>query len=151
MLAVPIIKVGVMQDSIMEQFWSTSHISGGNAAYVEALYDTYLHDPNAVPEEWRNYFEQLPRVNGVVTQDTPHSVIRAQFEQLAKTRVRLAASAPAAAGSVSGEHERKQVKVLQLISSYRFRGHQKAKLDPLGLMQRDQVPDLDISFHGLTP
>lgn len=140
-----------MQDSIMEQFWSTSHISGGNAAYVEALYDTYLHDPNAVPEEWRNYFEQLPRVNGVVTQDTPHSVIRAQFEQLAKTRVRLAASAPAAAGSVSVEHERKQVKVLQLISSYRFRGHQKAKLDPLGLMQRDQVPDLDISFHGLTP
>src|SRR5690606_36623891 len=93
----------------------------------------------------------LPRVNGVVTQDTPHSVIRAQFEQLAKTRVRLAASAPAAAGSVSVEHERKQVKVLQLISSYRFRGHQKAKLDPLGLMQRDQVPDLDISFHGLTP
>ena len=62
-----------MQDSIMEHFWRTSHISGGNAAYVEALYDTYLHDPNAVPEEWRNYFEQLPRVDGVVTQDIPHS------------------------------------------------------------------------------
>ena len=73
------IKVSGMQDSMMEQFWSTSHISGGNAAYVEELYDTYLHNPNAVPEEWRNYFDQLPRVNGVLTQDTPHSVIRAQF------------------------------------------------------------------------
>lgn len=137
-----------MQDSIMAQFWSTSHISGGNAAYVEDLYDTYLHNPNAVPEEWRNYFEQLPRVNGVVTQDTPHSVIRAQFEQLGKSRVR----AVAVAGSgVSSDHEQKQIKVLQLISSYRFRGHQKAQLDPLGLMQRDPVPDLDLSFHGLTP
>jgi 2-oxoglutarate dehydrogenase E1 component len=140
-----------MQDSIMAQFWSTSHISGGNAAYVEELYDTYLHDANAVPEEWRTYFDQLPRVNGVVTQDTPHSVIRAQFEQIGKSRVRTVATAAAsAAGSVSVEHERKQVKVLQLISSYRFRGHLKAQLDPLGLMEREQVPDLDLGFHGLT-
>jgi 2-oxoglutarate dehydrogenase E1 component len=143
------IKVSGMQDSIMEQFWSTSHISGGNAAYVEELYDTYLHNPNAVPEEWRNYFDQLPRVNGVLTQDTPHSVIRAQFEQLGKSRVRTVAAA-GAGGSVSAEHEQKQIKVLQLISSYRFRGHQKAQLDPLGLMQRDPVAELELSFHGLT-
>ncbi|WP_027330810.1 2-oxoglutarate dehydrogenase E1 component [Marinimicrobium agarilyticum] len=137
-----------MQDSIMEHFWRTSHISGGNAAYVEALYDTYLHDPNAVPEQWRNYFEQLPRVDGVVTQDVPHSVIREQFQRLAKTRSINAS--PTVAGSVSVEHERKQVKVLQLISSYRFRGHQKAQLDPLGIMERERVPDLELGFHGLT-
>jgi len=142
------IKVSGMQESIMEQFWSTSHISGGNAAYVEELYDTYLHNPNAVPEEWRNYFDQLPRVNGVVTQDTPHSVIRAQFEQLGKSRVRTVV---AAGSGVNSEHEQKQIKVLQLISSYRFRGHQKAQLDPLGIMQRDPVPDLELGFHGLTP
>ncbi|HWV15248.1 MAG TPA: 2-oxoglutarate dehydrogenase E1 component [Cellvibrio sp.] len=138
-----------MQDSIMEHFWSSSHISGGNAAYVEELYDTYLHNPNAVSEEWRNYFDQLPRVSGVLTQDTPHSVIRAQFEQLGKSRA-VYAAAPGGAGSVSADHERKQVKVLQLISSYRFRGHQKAQLDPLGLMQRDPIADLELSFHGLT-
>ncbi|WP_341938480.1 2-oxoglutarate dehydrogenase E1 component [Marinimicrobium sp. C2-29] len=137
-----------MQDSIMEHFWRSSHISGGNAAYVESLYDTYLHDPNAVPQEWRNYFEQLPRVNGVVTQDVPHSVVREQFERLAKTR--SATASVTAAGSVSLEHERKQVKVLQLISSYRFRGHQKAQLDPLDLMDRERVPDLELGFHGLT-
>src|SRR5690606_3852237 len=106
MLAVPLIKVGGMQDSIMEHFWSTSHISGGNAAYVEELYDKYLHDANSVPEEWRNYFEQLPRVGGVVTQDTPHSVIRAQFEQLGKSRPRAAAATTTAAGTASLEHQR---------------------------------------------
>ncbi|MDQ2075432.1 2-oxoglutarate dehydrogenase E1 component [Marinimicrobium sp. ABcell2] len=137
-----------MQDSIMEHFWRSSHISGGNAAYVEDLYDQYLHDPNAVSEEWRRYFDQLPRVQGVVTQDVPHSVIRAQFERMAKSQVPTAAAT--VAGSVSVEHERKQVKVLQLISSYRFRGHQKAQLDPLALMERERVPDLELSFHGLT-
>jgi 2-oxoglutarate dehydrogenase E1 component len=139
-----------MQDSIMEHFWNSSHISGGNAAYVEDLYDTYLHNPNAVTEEWRSYFDQLPRISGVMTQDTPHSVIRAQFEQLGKSRVSVIPAA-AGTGSVSVDHERKQVKVLQLISSYRFRGHQKAQLDPLGLMTREAVPDLELSFHGLTP
>lgn len=137
-----------MQESIMEQQWSTSYLSGGNASYVEDLYDTYLHDPNAVSEEWRNYFDQLPRVEGVVSQDTPHSVIREYFELLGKNRARPLA-APGS-GSSNIEHELKQVKVVQLISSYRSRGHQKAKLDPLGLMEREEIPDLDLRFHGLT-
>src|SRR5690554_5499878 len=137
-----------MQESIMERLWSTSHLSGGNASYVEGLYDTYLHDPNSVPEQWREYFDQLPRVEGVVTQDTPHSAIREQFAQLAKSHSRSGSSTTASASSI--EHERKQVKVLQLISSYRFRGHQRAQLDPLGLMEREAVLDLELSYHGLT-
>ncbi len=40
--------------------------------------------------------------------------------------------------------------MLQLIAAYRNRGHQKARLDPLGLMQREAVPDLDLSAHGLS-
>ena len=135
-----------MQDSSMAQLWATSHISGGNAAYVEELYDAYLHNPNSIPTEWKNYFDQLPRVNGVLSQDVPHSVIRAQFEQLGKTRVRTIATV----GAAGADHEQKQIKLMQLISSYRFRGHQKAQLDPLSLMQRSPVPDLELSFHGLT-
>lgn len=139
---------GNTKESIMQLLWSTSQLSGGNAAYVEELYDEYLHDPNSVPEEWRSYFDKLPRIEGVVTQDTPHSVVREHFELLGKRRSRPIA-APGS-GGVNIEHERKQVKVVQVISSYRFRGHQKAKLDPLGLMEREQVPDLDLGFHGLT-
>lgn len=137
-----------MQENSMAYLWSTSPIQGGNASYVEGLYDTYLHDPNAVSDEWRNYFDQLPRIDGVLTQDVPHSTIREYFELLGKSRARPLV-APGA-GGVNIEHERKQIKVVQLISSYRFRGHQKAKLDPLGLMQREPVPDLELGFHGLT-
>ncbi len=131
----------------MEQLWSTSQLAGGNVAYVEELFEIYLKDPNEVPEEWRNYFDQLPRVDDNATVDIPHKPIREQFLLLSKNQHR---ARPASAASVSTEFERKQVQVLQLINAYRGRGHQHAKLDPLGLMERENVPDLDLGFHGLS-
>ncbi len=41
--------------------------------------------------------------------------------------------------------------MLRLINYYRVRGHQAAKLDPLGLAPIPSVPDLDPAFHGLGP
>ena len=136
----------MMQEGTMELLWRSSQLSGGNAAYIEGLYDTYLVDPNAVAEEWREYFAKLPRVNGA-TQDTPHSVIRAQFAQMTRAQVR---GNGASVDSRITENERKQVRVLQLMSAYRQRGHQKAQLDPLGLWQRPPVPDLELEFHQLS-
>ena len=40
--------------------------------------------------------------------------------------------------------------MLQLINSFRFRGHQNANLDPLGLWQREQVRDLQLAHHDLS-
>ncbi len=136
----------------MEQLWSTAHISGGNAAYVEELYDTYLHDPNSIPEEWKEYFDQLPRINTASAHDTPHSVIREQFRLLAKYRPSNGSTVtPSQAATV--EHDQKQVNVLQLAQAYRSRGHTKAKLDPLGLNQfQNPSPEyLQLHYHGLTP
>ncbi|MDB4032689.1 thiamine pyrophosphate-dependent enzyme, partial [Porticoccaceae bacterium] len=137
-----------MPEGLMEQFLSSSHFSGGNAAYIEGLYETYLHDPNGVPEEWSRFFDSLPRTNGSVTPDVSHDTIIQHFELLGRRQARPT-PAPGS-GGIHLEHERKQVKVVQLISSYRFRGHQKASLDPLGLMVREDVPDLHLHFHGLT-
>ena len=53
-----------MAEGLMEQFLRSSHFSGGNAVYIEGLYETYLHSPNAVPEEWSSFFDSLPRTNG---------------------------------------------------------------------------------------
>ncbi|MGB2359584.1 MAG: thiamine pyrophosphate-dependent enzyme, partial [Porticoccaceae bacterium] len=137
-----------MPEGLMEQFLRSSHFSGGNAAYIEELYETYLHEPNSVPEEWSSFFDSLPRTNGSVTPDISHATIIQHFELLGRRQARPM-PAPGS-GGIHLEHERKQVKVVQLISSYRFRGHQKANLDPLGIMQREDVPDLNLHFHGLT-
>ncbi|GAB3277093.1 2-oxoglutarate dehydrogenase E1 component [Parahaliea aestuarii] len=134
----------------MELLWRSSHIAGGNATYVEDLYETYLTDPNSVPEQWRSYFDTLPRVESksAVIQDIPHSTIREQFARISKMRVRTEATV--AHDSQATDYERKQVKVVQLISAYRQRGHQKASLDPLNLHVREPVPDLDLGFHQLS-
>ncbi|MFV0477399.1 MAG: 2-oxoglutarate dehydrogenase E1 component [Parahaliea sp.] len=139
-----------MQESSMELLRRSSHIAGGNATYVEDLYESYLIDPNVVPEQWRNYFDSLPRVTSKTDgiQDIPHSTIRDQFARISKMRVRTEATV--AHDSQATEYERKQVKVVQLISAYRQRGHQKASLDPLHLHLREPVPDLDLGFHELS-
>ena len=138
-----------MHESIMEQLWQTSHLAGGNFAYVEQLYDTYLTDPNQVPEEWRSYFDQLPRAEeGVTSRDVPHSTIREQFLHISKNQRHY--SQTSTPSSATSEHETKQVKVLQLINAYRFRGHQHASLDPLGIMERETIADLGLQYHGLS-
>ncbi len=117
-----------------------TELSAENAAYIEELYEHYLSAPNSVTADWRAYFDQFPKG------DQPHSNVKEQFLLLARNSTRVQ---PMPQSSVSTEHERRQVGVLQLIAAYRNRGHQKAKLDPLGLAKREQVPDLDLSAHGL--
>ncbi|WP_448218630.1 2-oxoglutarate dehydrogenase E1 component [Endozoicomonas sp. 2B-B] len=135
-----------MQEGVMQQMWDTSHISGGNAAYVEELYEQFLRDPNSVSEEWRDYFEKLPQVNGGGP-DVPHSTIQENFVLMARQRQ---STRPIQAGTISSDHERKQIQVLRLISAFRIRGHQQARIDPLGCMQREQFPDLSLEYHGLS-
>src|SRR5690554_3775150 len=135
-----------MPDSEMQQLWSTSHLSGGNASYVEELYELYLHDPNSVAEEWRSYFDKLPQTSGTGS-DISHSTIREHFLSLAKNPRRPQA---VSGGQVSSERDKKQVGVLRLIQAYRMRGHQASNLDPLGLWQREAIADLTLAEYGLT-
>ena len=131
----------------MQELWESSLLDGGNAAYLEDYYERYLKDPNSVEPHWRAYFDALPRVNGALG-DIPHAEIRQQFRNLARQRRRGAAER--AAEAVSLDHERKQVRVLQLINAYRFRGHQIAALDPLHLAKHPTIPELTLAHHELT-
>lgn len=142
-----------MQESLMELMRSTGHFSGSNAAYVEELYEKYLSDPDSIPEQWRDCFEALPPANGNGNgnghPEVAHLEIQRDFKALGK--VSRYAQVLSNDAVVNSEHESKQVQVLMLMSSYRERGHQKAKLDPLSLMHRERVPDLELEFHDLSP
>ena len=125
----------------------SSHLAGSNGAYVEMLYEDYLDDPNSVPEEWRRNFDLLPMVDDAAV-DVPHSTIVAHFERLGRNR--LKAKPERVATEVSSEHEMKQIRVLELIGAYRTRGHRKARLDPLGIWEREPAPELELGYHHLT-
>lgn len=132
-----------MQNGVMKAWLESSHLAGANAAYVEDLYELYLSDPELVDEQWRNVFDALPVVNQT-TVEQPHSRVRDYFRRLAKETTFLSTTV------TDPDEDAKQVKVLQLINAYRFRGHQHANLDPLGLWQQERVPDLAPEFHNLT-
>ncbi|QJR82524.1 2-oxoglutarate dehydrogenase E1 component [Alteromonas pelagimontana] len=137
-----------MQESVMKAWWDSSHMAGANAAYVEQLYEAYLEDPQSVSDSWRQVFDSLPKVDGVELESN-HSTIREQFKKLAALGPAARMSSTPASNSAAVSDER-QVKVLQLINAYRFRGHQHANLDPLGLWKQPRVRDLELSHHNLS-
>jgi 2-oxoglutarate dehydrogenase E1 component len=126
-----------MTDDLQEQY-RASHLSGGNAAYVEEFYEAWLDDPASVPEHW----QQLFRTFTDASEDTRHRAIVEHFRE-------LAANGHYRAGTAVAE-DFKQAGVLRLINAYRVRGHQRAKLDPLDLSHRPDVPDLELGFHSLS-
>ncbi|WP_313571506.1 2-oxoglutarate dehydrogenase E1 component [Pantoea piersonii] len=131
-----------MQNSAMKPWLDSSWLAGANQSYIEQLYEDFLTDPDSVDAVWRTMFQQLPGTG--VKPEQFHSTTREYFRRLAKdaSRYTSTVSDPAA--------NSKQVKVLQLINAFRFRGDQHANLDPLGLWKQDRVADLDPAFHDLT-
>ena len=51
---------------------------------------------------------------------------------------------------MANDHERKQMRVTELIAAYRHRGHKRATIDPLGMMERPPTPVLDLAYHHLS-
>jgi len=128
---------------------STSYLFGGNAPYVEELYEAYLDNPGSVPDNWRTYFDQLqhmPAVDGnESTRDQAHAPVVESFAQRARSNGFLPRAADTDLAVAS-----KQVHVQSIIAAYRFLGARWADLDPLQRTERPAIPELEPSFYGLT-
>jgi 2-oxoglutarate dehydrogenase E1 component len=132
----------------MQALWESAMLGVGSAAWVEALYESFLRNPNDVDNRWREYFETLPRVNGGAVEDVSHNDVREQFRCLTQAKGSVYAS-PRIDSDVNIAHEQKQVGVLQLINAHRFRGHQQARLDPLQKEARAEIQELNLGYHNL--
>ncbi|MDW8258810.1 MAG: hypothetical protein RML32_05160, partial [Gammaproteobacteria bacterium] len=92
----------------------------GNAAYVEALFESFLRDPAALPAPWRDYFAALP---GADRPDVLHHELRAQLAERARRTVGPWAAGSAVAAPVSDHAAAKQAAVARLVQIYANRGH----------------------------
>jgi len=130
----------------LELFRSSTALYGGNAAFIEDLYERYLKDPESVDLAWRQRFDAIHRE---AANEVPHGPVRENFLRLAtESRTRPTTRRVSHLEPTAAE---KQAAVLRLINSYRYRGHQNADLDPLRLRERPKIPDLDPGYHGLEP
>jgi 2-oxoglutarate dehydrogenase E1 component len=133
---------------MMQESRDSSYLFGGNAPYVEELYESYLHDPTSVGDHWRTYFDsvkQVPAVDGSSRTDIAHAPIVASFAERAKQGPIRTIS-----DSASSDMGRKRVAVQQLIAAYRNVGNRWADIDPLKRTERQDIPELDPAFYGFT-
>jgi 2-oxoglutarate dehydrogenase E1 component len=131
-----------MNQSLADQL-ATTMLYGGNASFVEGLYEQFLRDPGTVDPVWRAYFAALAA--GSKT-EVAHAPIRDQLT--ARTRVRTGADGRN--GAPSDESGAKQGAVSRLIQVYAHRGHLNAKLDPLGMQQMTKPYILEPEYLGLS-
>ena len=133
---------------MMEASIGSSYLFGGNAPYVEDLYESYLLDPNSVSDHWRTYFDnvnRVPSVDGGNHPDIAHAPIVASFAERAKQGPIRKVS-----DSVDAEMGRKRVAVQQLIAAYRNVGNRWANIDPLKRTERPDIPELNPAFYGFS-
>ena len=132
----------------MQQLTTNSYLFGGNAPYVEDLYEAYLNNPGSVPDNWRAYFDAMqhvPAVDGSNKPDVAHASVVASFAERAK-----AGPIRTVTASFDAEMGRKRVAATQLIAAYRYLGSHWANLDPLQRQERPMIPELEPSFYGFT-
>jgi 2-oxoglutarate dehydrogenase E1 component len=134
---------------MMRAFLSNSYLFGGNAPYVEELYESYLHNPGSVPERWREWFDSLQAVPAAdgnpQTRDIAHAPIVQSFAERAKEGTLQ----PRVMGG-DASTARKQVYVQQLVAAYRFLGARWADVDPLKRQERPAIPELEPAFYDFT-
>ncbi|OZB53534.1 MAG: 2-oxoglutarate dehydrogenase E1 component [Stenotrophomonas sp. 14-69-23] len=128
-------------DNLLKQFAQSSQLAGGNASYIEDLYEQYLVSPDSVDPKWKSYFDGF---KGREAGDVPHSAVIAHIAEAGRN------ASSAVAGSGSGGGDERERNVGRLITAYRSRGHLGAQLDPLGLTPPVNPPDLGLAFHHLS-
>ncbi|UWR64980.1 2-oxoglutarate dehydrogenase E1 component [Phaeobacter inhibens] len=157
-----------------ELFHASSFMQGHNAEYLEQLYAQYANDPNAVDAAWAEFFRQMGDAElDVKAEAAGPSWARADWPPAPNDDLTGAltgewpapAEAKGAGKKIKEQAAAKGVEVtddqvqravldsiraLMLIRAYRIRGHLAANLDPLGMREEAQHPELDPRTYGFT-
>jgi len=100
-----------------------------NLAFVEGLYEDYLKNPAAVPEDWRHYFADV----GQEELRFPKPRFGPSFKPFSIFNPPVGRRQIRAGQLADPEIAAMQDRVYLLTRLYRVRGHRIARVDPLGL------------------
>lgn len=106
-----------------------SFLAGNSANYLEDMWRQWKASPGSVTADWQAYFSRLD--SGTLQ---PESV------------------ATGSAGLVSPQEILDHMKLQNLVRAYRYRGHLRSTLDPLGIVlpANGTLSELDPAYHGLS-
>lgn len=129
------------------------------ALYYESMYKKYLENPNSVSESWRSYFENKSSLN---THQPSVSAGQGNIDIDALASKISAKIGKTSGGGISNQQASDISNAINLIRAYQTVGHEKAKTDPLRLLEtygdsmqigkrkKLNTRRLDYRFHGFT-
>jgi len=138
-------------------FKKTSFLAGNNSAFIEEYYSDYLNNPSKLPEGWKEFFDGLKENEEIISKTlkgpswAPNKKIKNDnlgledlfnedsLEDSRTTNLPL-----------TQDSAKNSIRAIMLIRAYRIRGHLTANLDPLGLMTREEHPELKPETYGFT-
>jgi 2-oxoglutarate dehydrogenase E1 component len=160
----------------MTYIGETSPLYGANETYVAELFARWATDPNSVDPGWATFFESLEPGEDLILEDDHkgpswtkrrtsvlgHGIAAGQetlSDALSEsdgsqdTLQQLLAALKGGGIAAAGADQIRQatldsIRALMLIRAYRMRGHIMADLDPLGLVDPEEHPELDPASYG---
>ena len=164
------------EQSPTEQFHASSFLQGQNADYIDQLAARYATDPASVDGQWAEFFRALgdseldakrqaqgPSWARADWPPTPTDDLTAAMtgewpvmpvKEAKAASAKIAAKAEEKGVSLSDTQLQRAVldsiRALMIIRAYRIRGHLAADLDPLGMRDISNHPELDAKSYGFT-
>ena len=164
------------EQSPTDQFHASSFLQGQNADYIDQLAARYATDPASVDGQWAEFFRALgdseldakrqaqgPSWARADWPPTPTDDLTAAMtgewpvmpvKEAKAASAKIAAKAEEKGVSLSDTQLQRAVldsiRALMIIRAYRIRGHLAADLDPLGMRDISNHPELDAKSYGFT-
>jgi len=148
-----------MSSSKNLEYQKTSFLSKSNSAFIEQMYLKFINKDSDLPESWKKYFLDIgeeveiiaKEINGPSWNPIKNKIdineIQTNFENEQNNATKENIKSKINKKELS-EENRRSIRAVSLIRSYRQRGHLIANLDPLELRKIEYLDELHPENYG---
>ena len=130
-------------------------MAGNNSEFINEFYADYLSDPNSLPESWKQFFEGLSDEQKLIYDDLKGpswSPVKKKSKKiiLESAKDKDTGKSKEINLDLAQQATKDSVRAIMLVRAFRIRGHLVASLDPLGLLKKEEHPELKPETYGFT-
>ena len=137
-----------MNSSKNLEYEKTSFLNKSNNKFIENMYVRFIENDPSLPESWKIYFSNLNEDLDSVAKEIKGPTWNPRQIEIITTKNPSKNNNLSLSATEEEKQKNDTIKAIALIRAYRIRGHLNANLDPLGLMERKYLHELNPSDHG---
>ena len=132
----------------------TSFLSKSNSAFIESMYLKYINSDPELSQDWNEFFDGLGDETKYILNEiqgpswAPKKINIKKIIDQGKISAKKSSNEFVSSREDYEKEKEQSVKAIALIRAYRIRGHLIANLDPLGLMKREYLNELNPLGQG---